>query len=213
MGTRRERQGKPVNPETEITRLRDLMPASGRMHIKLVSRPEQRSVLGVALPPPWRQTRLISLNLDLWGRIPRPQRDLLLLRTVAWLLGVRWFKLDLYQGLILAGFVGAVVEMAQGDAVGTLMAGGLSTIGATQLWRSQSQTQRELEADEAALQAAQRRGYTEADAARHLLEGIATIAQLENRPTLSFTELLRSQNLRAIAGLSTVTVPEAVRQQ
>ncbi|WP_448564989.1 DUF3318 domain-containing protein [Trichothermofontia sp.] len=201
-----------MNPDTEITRLRDLMPASGRMHAKLVSRPEQRSVLEVQLPPPWRQTRLVSINFDLWGRLPRPQRDLLLLRAVAWTLGVRWFKLDIYQGLIVAGLVGAVVELSQGDAVGTLMAGGLSTIGVTQLWRSHTQTQRELEADEAALQTAQRRGYTEADAARHLLEGITAIANLENRPTLSFTELLRSQNLRAIAGLSTVTVPEALRK-
>ncbi|UZQ56157.1 DUF3318 domain-containing protein [Trichothermofontia sichuanensis B231] len=200
-----------MNPDTEIARLRDLMPASGRMHAKLVSRPEQRSVLEVQLPPPWRQTRLISINFDLWGRLPRPQRDLLLLRAVAWTLGVRWFKLDLYQGPILAGLVGAVVELSQGDAVGTLMAGGLSTIGVVQLWRSQTQTQRELEADEAALQTAQRRGYTEADAARHLLEGIAAIADLENRTTLSFVELLRSQNLRAIAGLSAVTVPEALR--
>ncbi len=202
-----------MNPDTEIARLRELMPASGRMHTKLVSRPEQRSVLVVQLPPPWRQTRLISLNFDLWGRLPRPQRDLLLLRAVAWTLGVRWFKPDLYQGLIVAGFVGAVVELAQGDAVGILMAGGLSTIGVVQLWRSQSQTQRELEADEAALQTAQRRGYSTADAARHLLEGIAAIANLENRPTLDFTELLRSQNLRVIAGLSTVTVPTAVRQE
>lgn len=201
-----------MNPDTEIARLRELMPASGRMHAKLVSRPEQRSVLAVQLPPPWRQTRLISINFDLWGRLPRPQRDLLLLRAVAWTLGVRWFKLDLYQGLILAGLVGAVVELSQGDAVGTLMAGGLSTIGVVQLWRSQTQTQRELDADEAALQTAQRRGYTEADAARHLLEGIAAIAQLENRPTLSFVELLRSQNLRTIAGLSAVTIPEALRQ-
>lgn len=200
-----------MNPDTEIARLRDLMPASGRMHAKLVSRPEQRSVLEVQLPPPWRQTRLISINFDLWGRLPRPQRDLLLLRAVAWTLGVRWFKLDLYQGLILAGLVGAVVELSQGDAVGTLMAGGLSTIALVQLWRSQTQTQRELEADEAALQTAQRRGYTEAEAARHLLEGIAAIADLENRTTLSFVELLRSQNLRAIAGLSAVTVPEALR--
>lgn len=202
-----------MNPDTEIARLRELMPASGRMHAKLVSRPEQRSVLVVQLPPPWRQTRLISINFDLWGRLPRPQRDLLLLRAVAWTLGVRWFKLDLYQGLIVAGFVGAVVELSQGDAVGTLMAGGLSTIGVVQLWRSQSQTQRELEADEMALQTAQRRGYTPTDAARHLLEGIAAIANLENRPTLDFTELLRSQNLRAIAGLSTVTVPAALRQE
>ncbi len=201
-----------MNPDTEIARLRELMPASGRMHAKLVSRPEQRSVLEVQLPPPWRQTRLISINFDLWGRLPRPQRDLLLLRAVAWTLGVRWFKLDLYQGLILAGLVGAVVELSQGDAVGTLMAGGLSTIGVVQLWRSQTQTQRELEADEAALQTAQRRGYTEADAARHLLEGIAAIADLENRTALSFVELLRSQNLRAIAGLSAVTIPEALRQ-
>ncbi|MEL6250138.1 MAG: hypothetical protein AAFR15_19250, partial [Cyanobacteria bacterium J06627_15] len=62
--------------------------------------------------------------------------------------------------------------------------------------------QAEVEADEAALKVAQRRGYTMAEAAAELAAAIERVAQLENRPGLSFTELLRCQNLRgyAVAG-------------
>jgi hypothetical protein len=63
-------------------------------------------------------------------------------------------------------------------------------------------------ADEAAIRIAQRRGYTESDAAHHLLSALDAIAEIEGRPSLNFTELLRCQNLRAIAGLSTVAVPD-----
>jgi hypothetical protein len=44
------------------------------------------------------------------------------------------------------------------------------------------------------------------------LTGIETVAQLERRPSLDFTELIRAQNLKAIAGLSAVGVPDTVKQ-
>ncbi|MCF3424469.1 DUF3318 domain-containing protein, partial [Escherichia coli] len=69
-----------------------------------------------------------------------------------------------------------------------------------------------LNADEAAIRVAQRRGYTETEAAEQLLSAIETVAQLEGRPSLNFTELIRSQNLRALAGLSPVGVPNALKK-
>lgn len=202
-----------MNPEPEIRRLIELMPASGRMLTKIVSKPQQSRVIESPFPRPWSQDRPIFINFDLWRRLPKPQRDLLLLRAVCWLLGIKWFKPDLYQGLSLAGLLGGIVELAQADAVGVVVAGSLSAIAATQVWRSTRSSQTELDADEAAIKVATRRGYTETEAAQYLLAGIEAVAELEGRSGLDFTELIRSQNLKAIAGFSPVGVPEKVKQE
>jgi len=96
--------------------------------------------------------------------------------------------------------------------VGIVVAGGLSAIALREIWRSMGNTKTELEADEAAIQIALRRGYNEAEAAKYLFEGIKKVAQVEGRSSLSFKELIRSQNLKAMANLSPVGVPESVRQ-
>lgn len=201
-----------MNPEPEIRHLLDVMPASGRMMTKLMSKPEQPLVLDSPLPMPWMQERPIWINFDLWSQLSRSQRDLLILRTVSWLMGVKWFRPNWYQGLTLAGLIGAAVELVQADMVGLVVAGGLSAIAATQIWRANHNPRNELDADEAALQVAQRRGYSEPEAAQALLSAIEKVAALEGRPGLNFLELLRCQNLRAIAGLSPVGVPSGLRQ-
>jgi hypothetical protein len=201
-----------MNPEPEIRRLLDIMPASGRMLTKIVSKPQQTTVIESPFPLPWSQERPIFINFDLWRRLAKPQRDLLLLRTVSWLIGIKWFKPDLYQGVVLAGLLGGIVELVQGDAVGVVVATGLSAIASTQIWRSTRSSQSELDADAAGIKVAIRRGYTESEAAQHLLFAIEAVAQIEGRSGLNFTELIRSQNLRAIAGLSPVGVPDTVKQ-
>jgi Protein of unknown function (DUF3318) len=200
-----------MNPDFEMRRLLDVMPASGRMATKLISKPEQRLVVDSTFPMPWVRDRPIWINFDLWDRLPRPQRDLLILRTVSWLTGVKWFRPSLYQGIVLAGVVGGVVELVQGDPVGMIAAAGLTAIAGAQIWRNNHSNQMELDADDAALRVAQRRGYEEPEAARHLLSVIEAVAQIEGR-SLNFIELLRSQNLRAIAGLSPVGVPDRAKQ-
>ncbi|MGK7890074.1 MAG: DUF3318 domain-containing protein [Leptolyngbyaceae cyanobacterium] len=200
--------------DDELGRLQELMPASGRMFCRLVHRPEQAIVIDAPLPLPWqRGARNIFLNLDLWCQMPLAQRDLLLLRVVSWNLAVRWFKVDLNRGMVVTGLIGATIEFGQGDAVGVVVAAGLTALAATRIWRSHHNTAIELEADEMAIKIAQRRGYYQPEAARHLLDGIESVAQLERRSALEFTELLRCQNLRAIAGVSPVGVPEQTRQQ
>lgn len=207
------RRGDPVDSDPEMGRLIDLMPASGRMLCKVVSQPVQSVVISAELPMPWDRNREIRINFDLWNQLPRPQRDLMFLRTVCWSTGVQWFKPDIYRGLALAGTLGVLVEAAQSDAIGVIVAGGLTALAGTQVWRQSRGTQVELDADETALQVAQRRGYTEVDAARHLNAAIESVARIEGRPSLNFTELLRTQNLRAIAGLSPVGVPESMRNE
>lgn len=197
----------------EIRRLLDVMPASSRMNTKIISKPEQAKVIDSSLPLPWNQERTVFINLDLLLRLSKPQRDLLVLRTVCWLTGFKWFKPDIYQGIVLAGFLGAAVELFQGDAVGVVVAGGLTAIATTQIWRGSRSSQIQLNADEAAIQIARRRGYNATDAAQHLLSAIEAVAKIEGRPSLNFTELIRCQNLRAIAGLSGVGVPEEIKNQ
>ena len=207
------RRGEPIDSDPELGRLLDLMPASGRMLCKLVSQPVQSGVITAELPLPWNRSREIRINLDLWHQLPQSQRDVMFLRTVCWSTGVQWFKPDLYRALTLAGVVGVLIESAQSDAVGVIVAGGLAALAGTQIWRQSRGSQTELEADEAALQVAQRRGYTEVEAARHLYAAIESVARIEGRPSLNFAELLRAQNLRAIAGLSPVGVPESIRNE
>jgi hypothetical protein len=197
-----------MEPNIEIRRLIDIMPASGRMMTKIVSKPEQAKVIDSSFPSPWNRERSIYINFDLWRRLTKQQRDLLLLRTVSWLIGVKWFKPDIYQGVAIAGLLGGLVESTQADVVGVVVAGGLTTLAIVRIWRTNRSQQAELNADEAAIRVAQRRGYSEVEAAQHLLSAIEAVAKIEGRSALNFTELIRSQNLRVMAGLSPVGVPD-----
>ncbi|MEB3828247.1 DUF3318 domain-containing protein [Phormidium sp. CCY1219] len=196
-----------MDPSAETIRLLDLMPASGRMMTKLVSKPQQSTPIESPFPMPWATNRPIYINFDLWRRLSKPQRDMLLLRTVSWVLGVKWFKPDLYQGVAIAGVVGTLVELVQGDAVGILAAGALTSLAGAQIWRITRRTETEVAADEAALQVAQRRGYRETEAASALVQAIEAVAKIERR-NLNFSELIRTQNLKAIAGISPIGIPE-----
>ncbi|MEH1908744.1 DUF3318 domain-containing protein [Nostoc sp.] len=198
-----------MEPNVEIRRLLDVMPASGRMTTKLVSKPQQAKVIDASFPQPWNQARPIYINFDLWHRLTKPQRDLLLLQMVSWLTGVKWFKPDIYQGVVLAGLLGGSLEAVQSDVVGVAVAGGLSAIAAFRIWRTNKSQESELNADAAAIKIAQRRGYSEAEAAQHLLSAIEAVAKIEGHSSLNFSELIRCQNLRAIAGLSPVGMPES----
>lgn len=199
--------------EVEIRRLLDIMPASGRMFAKIASKPQQSKVIDTPLPLPWnREARSIYINFDLWRHLSRPQRDLVLLRAVSWLTGFKWFKPDWEKGAALAGILWGAIELTQGDAMGVIVVGALSAIPLRQIWRNARSSQKEIEADEAAIKVALRRGYSEAEAAKHLLDGVETIAKLEGRSSLSFIELIRCQNLRSIANLSPVGVPESMKK-
>ncbi|MCC5619459.1 DUF3318 domain-containing protein [Nostoc sp. CHAB 5836] len=198
-----------MEPNVEIRRLLDVMPASARMTTKIVSKPEQAKVIDASFPQPWNQARPIYINFDLWRRLTKPQRDLLLLQMVSWLTGVKWFKRDIYQGAVLAGLLGGLLEAGQSDIVGVAVAGGLSAIAAFGIWRTNKSQESELNADTAAIRIGQRRGYSEVEAAQHLLSAIEAVAKIEGRSSLNFTELIRCQNLRAIAGLSAVGMPES----
>jgi hypothetical protein len=199
-------------PDLEIQRLMDVMPATGRMLTKIVKQRDPSQVMDVPFPWPWMPHRPIAINFDLWEQLSQPERDLLILRATSWTTGVQWFRPRLEQGIALVGLVGAGVQLVQADPVGTVAAAGLSAIALRQIWQNNRSTARELEADEAAVRVAQRRGYGETEAARYLLQAIARVANLEKRTSLSFVELLRSQNLQAIAGLTTETVPETIRR-
>ncbi len=198
-----------MNFDAEMRHLLDIMPASGRMLTKIRNKPQQSQVIDTPFPLPWnRENRPIYINFDLWRELSRSQRDLLLLRSVAWVTGARWFKVDIYQGIAVAGLVGTVSEFSQGDAIGVIIAGSLSAIAFSQIWRKARSTKREIEADEAAIKVALRRGYQEAEAAQALLETIEAVAKIEGRSGLNFTELLRAQNLKVLANLSNVGIPK-----
>lgn len=188
-----------MNPDVEIRHLLELMPASGRMETRLTSNPRQSTVIKCEFPQPWKKTQPIFINFDLWKQLSRPQRDLLLLRTVSWVGNVQWFKPNLNQGIVVAGIVGAGVQFVQKDAVGILLAGGLAALGLRRIWQDNRGSEMEVEADQMAIRVAGRRGYTETEAATALAEAIAIVAQIEGRQSLSFMELVRCQHLKAIA--------------
>jgi len=181
---------------SEINRLVELMPASGRMYCKIISDPNQPRVILTKLPLPNQETRPIRINFDLWQRLSQPQRDLLLLRAVSRLTSVQWLKPELYQGLAAAGTVITLVEIAQTNAAGMITFGGLTALAIAQIWRKNRSSEAEMLSDEKAIQVAQRRGYTQSEATEALIEAIEAVAQIEQR-NLSVAELLRCQNLRA----------------
>ncbi|MGB3755029.1 MAG: DUF3318 domain-containing protein [Rivularia sp. (in: cyanobacteria)] len=193
-----------MEPKVEIRRLSDLMPASARNTVKILSKPEQIEVIDASFPFPWHRERPIYINFDLWRNLSKQQRDLLLLRTASWLTGVEWFKPNIYQAVALVGIFGGLIESAQGDAVGVVTAGGLSAIAILRMYRNNRSQESEVTADMAAINLVQRRGYSEAEAAEHLLKAIETVAKIETRSTLSFIELIRTQNLRTVAGFSQI---------
>jgi hypothetical protein len=196
--------------DAEISRLLDLLPASSRMKLRVIPQPHQTEVLTAPFPWPWRTEWPVSINFQLWQNLTEPQRDLLFLRTDRWLRGITWFRPGWSQGWVLAGGVAVAFQGVQGDGVGVLVGAALAGVALRQLLRRYRSPAYELQADEQAITIAQRREYTAAAAARALLEAIERQAQLERRG-LTFTELVRSQNLRALAGLSPVPVPSSYR--
>ena len=198
-----------VNTNAEVTRLKDLMPASGRMKTRIAINDRQSTVIQAPFPRPWHRSHPITINWSLWQALSISQRDMLFLHYVCWLTSVRILKPQLYQGVTAVGLVGTVFELFQTDAVGIAAAGGLTAIAATQVWRDSTGNQARLDADEAAIRIAQRRGYSERDAARHLLEAIEAVPQIEGRGGMSYTELLRAQSLRALIGTTSAPPPPA----
>ena len=59
------------------------MPASGRMLTKIVSKPQQTTIIESPFPLPWSSERPIFINFDLWCRLTKAQRDLLILRNTS----------------------------------------------------------------------------------------------------------------------------------
>lgn len=188
-----------MDPNTEIRRLLDIVPASGRMTIKIIGKPEQNQVISAEFPLPWIQSKPVYINFELWRQLKKPQRDLLILYHTSWLIGIKWIQPDIYQGAVLVGLLGGVIETLQGDIVGLVIAGGLTVTSGVKLWQNNKSQELQLKADKTAIAIAQKRGYSESEAAGHLLTAIETVAKLEGRLGLNFNELIRCQNLRAIA--------------
>ncbi|MCL2923675.1 MAG: DUF3318 domain-containing protein [Trichodesmium sp. MAG_R04] len=198
---------------SETSRLLDIMSASGRMMTKIVGKQDQTTIIQTTFPTPWNNHRVIYLNFDLWMNLPKAQRDLIMLRTVSWLGKIQWFKPSINQGIFGVGIVGIISQLIEADLIGILVSSSLTTIGLIRIWQSNHNTEAELAADEMAIRVATRRGYEAPSAANHLLQGIENVAKIEGRNNFHFAELIRSQNLKAIAGLSPVGVPERVRKE
>ncbi len=197
-----------MNINEEIARLRDLLPASWRMVTSIKSKPEQAEPVSSLQILPWQKGTQVNINFRLWRQLPEAQRDMLLLHEVSWRQQTKWLQAGAYQGIATAAFVGGVVEAVQGDVTGMAIAILLGTIGINQILRKNKSSQIQIEADREALDVAQKRGYSETEAARALLEAIPAVAKLIGRDKPEFTELIRCQNLRAIANLSKATIPE-----
>ena len=199
-----------MNINEEISRLRDLLPASWRMTTSIKSKPEQPEAISSSQILPWTKGVQIGINFRLWRQLAEAERDLLVLHDVSWRLQTKWLQTGAYQGVAAMSLVGGIVEAIQGDVTGIAIAILLGTIGVNQIVRGNKSSQVQVQADNEAIEIAQKRGYGEAEAARALLEAIPASARLMGRNTPEFTELIRCQNLRAIAGLSKTPIPDSV---
>lgn len=201
-----------MNPDSEIRRLLDILPASSRMMAKIVSKPQQTVVIDIPFPLPWARERCVYVNFDLWRSLTKPQRDLLILRSTIFICSIKWFNLNINQGILLGGLVGFTLELVEKDIFGIVVAGSLTAIALARIWQNNQRPELELEADEGAIKVAQRRGYERTEAATYLLEAVENVAKIEGRYPLNFVELIRCQNLRAIGGLSSIEMPQNIRE-
>ena len=197
-----------MNINEEIARLRDLLTASWRMHTAVKSKPEQIELITSLPILPWQKGTQVNINFRQWRQLPEAERDLLLLCEVSWREQTKWLQVGTYQGVAALSLIGGIVETTQGDVTGMAIAILLGTIGVNQILRGNQSSQRKVQSDNEAIAIAQKRGYTEVEAAKALLEAIPAAARLSGRNAPEFTELIRCQNLRAIAGLSKTRVPE-----
>ncbi len=199
-----------MNINEEIARLRDLLPASWRMTTSIKSKPEQPEAISSLQVLPWKKGVQIGINFRLWRQLAEAERDLLVLHNISWRLQTKWLQTGAYQGVAAMSLAGGIVEAVQGDVTGIAIAILLGTIGINQIVRGNKSSQVQVQADNEAIEIAQKRGYGEAEAAKALLEAIPATARLMGRNTPEFTELIRCQNLRAIAGLSKIPIPDSV---
>ena len=199
-----------MNINEEISRLRDLLPASWRMTTSIKSKSDQPEAISSSQILPWTKGVQIGINFRLWRQLAEAERDLLVLHNISWRLQTKWLQTGAYQGVAAMSLVGGIVEAVQGDVTGIAIAILLGTIGINQIVRGNKSSQVQVQADNEAIEIAQKRGYGEAEAARALLEAIPAAARLMGRNTPEFTELIRCQNLRAIAGLSKTPIPDGV---
>ena len=174
-----------MNINSEISRLLDVMPASGRMLTKIVSKSTQSEVIRIPFAFPWnRSKRLIYINFDLWYQLTEAQRDLLILRVGFHLQDVYSFKLNLNQFILSLGVLELFIKVLQRDTLGISIFGILIIIFTKQFWYGNQNIQKELDFDKDTIKASLKRGYRKDDAAKHLLEGIKKIAKLESHPKL-----------------------------
>ncbi|MGI0479529.1 DUF3318 domain-containing protein [Geminocystis sp. CENA526] len=182
--------------EQEINRLQDLMPASARICCRIISKPQQKEIITFTSSLPWQsKNRPIYINFELWKQLPLPSRDLLFLRTVAKLLGVKWLKFDIYQGVALSALGGLAFELINQDIVGIAISGALASLAINQIWQQNRSLEKEIEADEGGIKVAIRRGYSTTTATQSLISSIENTPKIESRRSLTVTELLRIQNL------------------
>lgn len=199
-----------MNINEEIARLRDLLPASWRMTTSIKSKAELSKPIASLPILPWQKGTQVNVDFRLWRQLPEAQRDMLLLYEVSWRQQTKWLQTGVYQGVAAIALIGGIIETVQGDVTGIAIALLLGTIGINQILRTHKSSQVQVQADNEAIEIAQKRNYSQVEAARALLEAIPAIARLMGRSTPEFTELIRCQNLRAIAGLSKTTIPDTM---
>ena len=199
-----------MNINEEIARLRDLLPASWRMTTSIKSKAELSKPIASLPILPWQKGTQVNVDFRLWRQLPEAQRDMLFLYEVSWRQQTKWLQTGVYQGVAAIALIGGIIETVQGDVTGIAIALLLGTIGINQILRTHKSSQVQVQADNEAIEIAQKRNYSQVEAARALLEAIPAIARLMGRSTPEFTELIRCQNLRAIAGLSKTTIPDTI---
>ena len=187
----------PSDPQQEIQRLRDLLPASLRPLLAIAPAQGVTDRLICVRPrPPWNPNGTIEVQFSRWMSLPQAQRDLLFLREAGWFDGRNWLQPGLYQGIAAAGTLATVLELALHNPLSVLLAGGVTGLAVRQVWQNVNSDNAQFDADEFALRRAQYRGYDRRDAARHLLRGLETVQQVDRTDVLT---VLRLQRLQAIA--------------
>lgn len=191
------------DPQPEIQRLRDLLPASLRPLLTIAPMPygtiatdPNRQLIAIKPRPPWQPTGTIQIQFSQWLAIPPEQRDLLFLREAGWFDSRAWLQPGWYQGIAAAGSLATLLELALHNPLSVLLAGGVTGLAVRQVWQNLNSDNAHFNADEFALRRAQYRGYDRREAASHLLTALETVQRVDRTDVLT---ILRLQKLKAIA--------------
>ncbi len=191
---------EPSLDPMEIARLQELLPASLRSVVQILTASERQvPVIRGERQFLWRRQIRLHIKPYEWKQFTPNQRAGLFLHKVGYCSRTVSRQLDFYLALTGLGGLSLMFEALQKDPVGITVAGGLSGLALWQLRRDETNDRRLLAADAYAVDRLVLRGMPRLQAVEALGQALHVEARLEGRSGNDLLDVLRYQNLKRLA--------------